>query len=213
MKNITKTKEYTIEEAEKIVPKECWASEYTEDERLTAINEYIDKIGNYVKNIYQPIKPQDNIELKKAKQTVEVPDLDTLADMLEDLYSDSECTARKIWELFAPHLKDNNKIRREAVEKLIKTLLCIEGVVSSDLMSDMEMKVANKRKITQEEAKEMEKLLTDIYHLTHNVVADCCRNRHNDLLENTYQALIKFNDISKDTLKETIEEYLKKEGK
>lgn len=29
---------YTVEEAEKIAPKECWASEYTEDERISAIS-------------------------------------------------------------------------------------------------------------------------------------------------------------------------------
>jgi len=33
-------KEYTIAEAEKIAPKECWAAEYTEDERIRAIQTF-----------------------------------------------------------------------------------------------------------------------------------------------------------------------------
>ena len=37
-------KEYTIKEAEKIAPKECWASEYTEDERIRAISTLISSL-------------------------------------------------------------------------------------------------------------------------------------------------------------------------
>jgi hypothetical protein len=43
MNNNKQLEEIKIEEAEKIAPKECWASEYTEDERLRAISNYINK--------------------------------------------------------------------------------------------------------------------------------------------------------------------------
>jgi hypothetical protein len=99
--------------------------------------------------------------------------------------------------------------RAEAVRKLIKTILCIEGINSDDFSEEMDMKVANKQKFTQEEAKEFQKKMVATYYLTHNIVADCCKNTHDKLLGDIYKSLVDNNFISEGTLGETVEEYLK----
>lgn len=96
------------------------------------------------------------------------------------------------------------------LRKPIKTLLCIEGIVSSDFAEDMEIKLVGKKKFTQEEAKKMQRLIGDIYHLSHNIVSTCCRNTHDDLLEKIYKGLIDSNYMSADSLKQYLLERKKK---
>lgn len=111
--------------------------------------------------------------------------------------------------------------REEAVAKAIKTLLVIEGITSDDFMLDVDCKLEmnngrDKNSFTQEEAQEMTKRLTDIYQLSHNVVASCCVNRHNKMLEEKLKSLIEYNHLGKDSLKEAINVYLsqqKEKGK
>lgn len=99
-------------------------------------------------------------------------------------------------------------------KKIIKTLLCIEGITSDDLMLDVDCKLhmndgRDKNSFTQEEAQEMGERLLKIYELSHNIVSSCCRGRHDKMLEEVYEALLKANDISKNTLKEILKELVK----
>ena len=94
----------------------------------------------------------------------------------------------------------------EMNEKIIKTLICIEGVTASDFMEDMDMRTLDGKEFTQDDAKTMQLILVDIYHLAHNIVASCCRNSHDKLLEKVYGSLIETNYISKDSLEKTVVE-------
>jgi len=51
MKNTNEMKrKYTLEQALKVAPKECWASEYTEDERTQAIADMVEgELRGFVK--------------------------------------------------------------------------------------------------------------------------------------------------------------------
>lgn len=111
----------------------------------------------------------------------------------------------KVVKAIATLIQESNE---RVAEKLFKTLLCIEGVNSDDFAEEMDMKRADKKKFTQEEAKEFSDKMITTYHLSHNIVADCCRNTHNDLLEKVYKGLIDSNFIGSDTLKESLSEYL-----
>jgi predicted acetyltransferase len=95
-------------------------------------------------------------------------------------------------------------------KKIIKTLLCIEGITDDSLMLDVDCKLnmygdRYKNTFTQEEAQEMGEKLLKIYQLSHNILSSCYFSRHDTLLEKVYKGLIKADYIDKDTLKETIE--------
>lgn len=67
-------KKYTVVEAERIAPKECWAAEYTEDERLQAIAEsnrkhgleLLEKQSEKIRECFKPKDKDGNISLADA---------------------------------------------------------------------------------------------------------------------------------------------------
>ena len=76
----------------------------------------------------QAKEPQDNIELKKEFYLRHMENLNSTGTMGVKEYN---YRVMAMWEFLLPHLKDDNKIRREAVEGFIK-----ETILAIDIMPD-----------------------------------------------------------------------------